>query len=71
LRGRLGSALKTWTLPRQLRNLTKLAIFSSREAKMAKSTLINMWDPASIILFLERKRRAEIMSPGKPYIKTA
>jgi hypothetical protein len=71
LKERLGSALKTWTLPHQLRNLTKLAIFSLREAKMAKLTLISMWDPASTILSLARKRRAEIMCPGKPYIKTA
>jgi hypothetical protein len=69
LKGRLASALKTPILPLLLRNLTKLATFSSREAKMAKSTLISMWGPASIILFQARKRKVEIMCLGKLFIK--
>jgi len=71
LRGRLASALKIRILHLLLRNLTKLATFFSREAKMAKSTLISMLGPASIILFQGRKRKAGIMCLGKLYIKRA
>jgi hypothetical protein len=69
LKGRLANALKTPILPLLLRNLTKLATFSSREAKMEKSTLISMLDQASIILFQARKRKVEIMCLGKLFIK--